>query len=59
MWHSTQPPALAHFHLVICVCPNARSCSNLRSSIHHMNMVLADLPPGSRNPFITMERKSK
>jgi ubiquinol oxidase len=29
------------------------------ASIHHMGMVLADLPPGSRNPFITMERKSK
>lgn len=37
--------------------PCCPSC--LRRCIHQLNIVLAELNPGDKNPFITMERKSK
>ncbi|KAL4424908.1 hypothetical protein ABPG77_009637 [Micractinium sp. CCAP 211/92] len=62
-WRSSRAPGLAvSYYGLQGDAPLREALLRMRADeacIHHLNIVLADLRPGDRNPFITVERKSK
>ncbi|KAL4434244.1 hypothetical protein ABPG75_000685 [Micractinium tetrahymenae] len=62
-WRSSRAPGLAASYYALPEgAPLREALLRMRADeacIHHLNIVLADLRPGDRNPFITVERKTK